>query len=137
MGDANLATVQAMFEAFGSRDNDAVLDVYDPEVVWDARGLTRLPDLQGIFHGVEGVKRWWRVWLEAWDAIDILDAPQHEQNGNQVVSTWVQRNRGRGSGVEVEMESGIVWTFETGRIVRVAVFGSRAEARAAAGLAPG
>ena len=126
-----------MFEAFERRDNEMVFELYDPDVVWDSRAVTGLQDLQGVYHGHDGVRAWWRRWLEAWETIEFAPGGvEHEAHGNQVISSWLQRNRGRGSGAEVDMESAIVWTFENGRVVRVAVFPSRAEGRQAAGLPP-
>ena len=124
-----------MFEAFARRDTETAFELYDSEVVWDSRAMTGFQDLQGVYRGHDGVRAWWRSWLDAWETIEFVpEATEHVEHGNQVVSSWVQRNRGRGSGVEVDMESAVVWTFENGRIVRAAVFTSRAEARQAVGL---
>lgn len=135
MTNENLAAVERIFREFAHRESETVFDVYDPEIVWDTREIgDGLADLRGVYHGEEGVRTWWRQWLDAWEAIEFVEA-FHETHGNQVISTWKQRNRGRGSGVEVDMESGIIWTFQSGRIVRAAIFISAADAHRAAGLA--
>ena len=137
MGDANVAAIERVFDGFARRDNDVALQLYDPNIVWDSSAVTGLQDLQGIYHGIDGVRAWWRTWLAAWETIEFdRRATQHTAHGNQVVSTWVQRNRGKGSGLELDMETGIVWTFQNGRVVRAAVFASHAETRQAAGLPP-
>src|SRR6476469_5336804 len=54
--------------------------VLDPEIEWDASQARDLvPDLADIYRGHEGVRTYWRRWLEAWrdltfDVQDILDA---------------------------------------------------------------
>ena len=134
MGEANVAAIQALFDEFARRETGLALRTYDEHVVWDTRSLPWTPDLQGVFHGPEGVWTWWRRWLEAWDEIRVVDAPHHRSSGSQVVSWWRQRVRGKSSGASLEMEVAIVWTFENGRIVRAAVFASGDEARRAAEL---
>jgi ketosteroid isomerase-like protein len=95
-----------------------------------------MPELGGVHHGHDSVRDWWRTWLDAWERIDIIDGPEHRTQGNQVVSWWRQRNLGKGSGIAVEQEAGIVWTFQDGLIVRAAVFVSREDVFRAAGLEP-
>ena len=129
-----MATIQALFEEFARRETELALRTYDEHVVWDTRSLGAAPDLQGVFHGYEGVRTWWLRWLEAWDEVAMVDGPHHRPSGSQVVSWWRQRVRGKSSGAGLEMEVGIVWTFEKGRIVRAAVFPSGDEARRAAEL---
>lgn len=133
--EENLTAVHAIFAAFASRDARGPFRFYDEEVVWDARRIA-MPELRGVFHGHEGVRDWWRTWLEAWERIDIIDGPHHHAQGNQAMSWWRQLNRGKGSGIAVESEAGIVWTFQDGLIVRAAVFISRDETFRAAGLEP-
>lgn len=133
MQAGNVAAVEALFAAFARRDTSLDATAYDPEVVWDSRGLADAPDIQGVYRGYEGMRSWWRAWLAAWDSVELVGEPTHVAIGSQVLSCWRQRNRGRGSGLEVELEVGIVWTFERGLIVRAALFPSHAEARAAAG----
>lgn len=134
MGEANVAAIQALFDEFARRETDLALRTYDEHVVWDTRSLPGMADLQGVFHGHDGLKAWWRRWLEAWSEIAMVDGPHHRSSGSQVVSWWRQRVRGKSSGAEVEMEVAIVWTFENGQIVRAAVFPSGDEARRAAEL---
>ena len=134
MGEGNVATIEALFQEFARREDELALRTYDEHVVWDTRSLAAAPDLQGVFHGLEGVRTWWRRWLEAWDEVAMVDGPHHRSSGSQVVSWWRQRVRGKSSGASLDMDVAIVWTFENGRIVRAAVFPSGDEARRAAEL---
>lgn len=134
-GQENVAVVRTLFDEFARRESEVTFRVFDEEIAWDARSGP-LAEWGRVFHGHEGVRAFWRTWLEAWDRIEFVDGPYHRAHGSQVVSWWRQRTVGRGSGLGMEQEAGIVWTFENGRIVRAAVFWSREETFRAAGLEP-
>jgi ketosteroid isomerase-like protein len=130
-----VATIRALFDEFGRRETAVTFRVLDEQVTWDARRMP-VEDVRRVFHGHDGVRQFWRTWLEAWEGLDIIDGPHHHPLGNQVVTWWRQRNRGRTSGVPLEMTAAFVWTFQNDRIVRAALFASRDEAFRAAGLEP-
>ena len=129
MSQENVEVVRSLFGAVARRDNATVAALYDPEVEWDN---TRGP-LQGliepkVYRGYEGIRRWWREYREPWETVrdqveDLIEA------GDQVVSVHTIHVRGRASGVAVDLAHiAAVWTFRQGKIVRVALFKSRAEA---------
>jgi ketosteroid isomerase-like protein len=135
MSQENVDLLRSLFEAVARRDTATAAAFYDPEIEWDN---TRGP-LQGmierkIYRGYEGLGRWWReyreAWESAWDEVeDLIDA------GDQVVSVQTMHGRGKASGVAVELAHvAVVWTFRQGKIVRVRLFTTRAEALEAAGL---
>ena len=134
---SNVETVRGMFDAFHRRDAAAARAPLHPDIVWDATRVPT-PDLEGVYHGVEGVADFWRRWLAAWEAIDFGQRePEFLEHGDKVL-VWVegQVNRGRASGVEVEMPPfGFLWTFQDGRAVRMEFHRDRSEALAAAGIA--
>src|SRR5215212_408253 len=132
-GQSRVAVVQALFAEFARRENKLAFEVFDDEVVFDARGIPGPAEVQAVYHGHDGVRRYWRQWLDAWEKVTIVDGPHYEANGNQVVCSWRQRNRGKRSGAEVDMDVAAVWTFLGDRIVHLASFASREDARAAAG----
>jgi hypothetical protein len=51
-----------------------------------------------------------------------------------VVAVVLRHARGRASGVDVEAPLALLWTLRDRKVIRVAWFGSRAEALEAAGL---
>jgi ketosteroid isomerase-like protein len=87
-----------------------------------------------VYRGYEGLGQWWREyrepWESSWDEVeDLIDA------GDQVVSVQSTHARGRASGVAVELAHfAAVWTIRQGKIVRVALFTTPAEALEAVGL---
>ena len=134
VAEANLARVREMFDAAARRD-PAGMQHYDPEITWDARGV-QIPEMEGVFHGLEQVRRWWIGWYQAWETIDIVDGPRHLLHGNQVISWWRQRMRGRESGIDVELDCGFIWTFQGGSLVHAAGFLSHDDLFEAAEVVP-
>jgi ketosteroid isomerase-like protein len=132
--ESKVAAIEEMFREFARRDDARTFEILDEELVFDTRAYPGPETLRTVYHGHEGVRAYWRQWLDAWESVDVVDGPHHEVDDGAVVSWWRQRNRGKSSGAEVEMETAVLWTFQGDRIVRIAAFASRADARAAAGL---
>jgi ketosteroid isomerase-like protein len=109
----------------------------DPEIEWDATGARDLiPDLAEVYWGHEGVRTYWRRWLEAWryiefDIQDIVDA------GDEIVVLICnQRQWGRYTGIAGELPPfALVYTFRDGKIVRFRAFSDQDTGLKAVGLA--
>ena len=129
----NVEVVRQVFEAGSRRDAPGAFALYDPALVWDVSRLEGVDFEEGIFHGHEGLRRWFRGWLGAWESVrndleEVIDA------GDSVVSVTTQRSRGKTSGIDVELKQYAVWTVEGGKVTRVVWFQTRGEALEAAGL---
>ena len=125
--------VRRVYEARG--DPEAVLTYYNPDVEFDASRFPfgRLVGGAGIYHGHQGLRRFFREYYSAWSEIEddyeeLIDA------GESVISVVTARGRGRRSGVEVATSSAAVWTIRDGKIVRVVWFQTRDDALEAGGL---
>jgi len=120
---------------FARREHEAVFAFYDPEIEWDARSLGEGTDLQGVYHGHDGVRTYWRRWLQAWTDIefevhDVLDA-----GDNVVALVRNQRQWGRHSHIATDMPSyGLVFTIRNGKVVRWQSFMDERSALEAVGL---
>jgi ketosteroid isomerase-like protein len=135
MSQENVEIIRRRNEASDRRDAKATLDFYDPKVEIDASrlGVAGLAGEGRVYHGHDGLRRFFREWHEAWEEVEydyreLLDA------GDHVLSVLTYRGRGRASGAEVEMPVLIMETFRSGKIVRVVWFLTREEALEAAGL---
>ena len=134
MSRENVEVVRRVYEADTRRDSATVFSLYDEEVELD---FSRIPHAEvigrGLYRGHEGLRTWYRDWFEAWESFEqyyeeLIDA------GEQVVSVWSQRGRGRASGAEVELRhAAAVWTVRGGKIVRLVAFASRDDALEAIG----
>jgi ketosteroid isomerase-like protein len=131
MSEANLEIVRRVFDALNRRDLEGFLADTDPDVVTDwsrAKGPER-----GTFRGREQVAGFLRSW---WDAFDesVIVVDELIDVGEQVVSAFHGRQRGRGSGAVVEGPGSLlVWRFRDGVVVSATLYQQRAEALGAVG----
>ena len=134
MSQENVEIVKQVYEAATSRDRDAVFALYDLEVEWDAsRNVLGEMIGTGIYRGHHGLREWFLEWYEAWDEvedtyIELIDADEN------VISVGTLKARGRESGLEARWQYAAVFTIHDGKILRVALMPTRAEALEAVGL---
>ncbi len=88
----------------------------------------------GTSQGVEAMSESWRNFLRAWE--EFQGVPQEViEAGNQVLVLNEFGGRGSASGVPIKgMRGAALFTFERGRVVRLALFTDWDEALEAAGL---
>jgi ketosteroid isomerase-like protein len=71
MSQENVEKVLRSYSAWNRRDFDAVLEIGDPEIEWTMFGTTRFPGTDGTYHGHDGVREFWRVFIEPWEEFRI------------------------------------------------------------------
>jgi ketosteroid isomerase-like protein len=101
---------------------------------WDA---TRTPTgaAEGVYHGHDGVRAFWREWLSAWSDLEFEVEDVRAAGTLVVLLIRNQRHWGRHSGIETRTQPyGMVFTFRDGKIVRNCIFPDRESALSAAGL---
>jgi ketosteroid isomerase-like protein len=136
MSQENVELVRRLLEMFQRRDHEGVFDFYAPDIEWDASRLVDvIPDTAGVYRGHEGVRTYWRRWLQAWsdldfDVQDVLDA------GDDVVALIRnQRQWGRHSGLVSDIAPyGLVFTVRGGKVTRWRSFPNQEQALKAVGL---
>lgn len=107
--------VRSAFDAYNRRDWEVVLADYDPQV---EIVLHHVQDLEGVYHGHDGWRHYWRLWLDAWDRSrmepeEIIDFPDRT-----LILGWT-RCRATGSGLELEEPTAwLVTRGDHGTIVR-------------------
>ena len=95
-------------------------EFWHPEVEYDMSD-SPVPDIGGVYRGIEAVSRFWRQWLEAWaDAqfdYQVLDA------GDHVVVLLTTRLTGRSTGIEMHWGShAFVSTYKDGLILHAKMY---------------
>jgi ketosteroid isomerase-like protein len=133
MSRENVELVRAVWQAWERRDMDAIFAFYDPAIVW----YQTLPpvELSGVYHGHEGVKRFFRAWMSPFEHF-YAHAEEFVDAGDAVVVRVRQGGRGKQSGAEVEMPPyWQVYRLVYGRAVRIEVYGDERGALEAVGLA--
>ena len=130
MSQENVDALRAVYEGWARGEFRAGMELYDPHIV-----LVSHPDLPdaGRYVGVESIRGYMRQYLEparnlTWTAEEFIEA-----EGSVVVVTR-QRGTGKESGISLEIQHFIVWTFRGQAVVRLEFFADRGHALEAVGL---
>ena len=131
MSQENLEIMKAVMSRFEAGDRTEWRKHFDSDVVWDT-STSKMP-AAGIYHGHEGVERFFREWLGAWsdygvETLEYIDA------GDSVVLVFRQSGVGRGSGVRTERDFFAVYDLSDSKVVRYRQYESCQDALEAAGL---
>jgi ketosteroid isomerase-like protein len=126
MSQENVEIAQQLLKACASGDLDAALAHADPKMVWN-------PTQEGQAEGITAVRATMERWEESFQDL-VVSYEETIDAGDRVVLKTHVSGRGRGSGVEVDDRSYMVWTLRRGKVLRMDEFTERADALEAAGL---
>ena len=126
MSRENVERVKAGFAAHNRGDMDALVEFYDPEVVFETL-------LLGTHHGNEAIRLIYeenRKTMSGYDVIpvELIDA------GDKVVAVAQVVGAGTVSRIALDDRFAFVFTFKDDRVVREQAFRNREEALEAVGL---
>ena len=133
MSQENIEAFKRSSEAFNSRDVEAALEELDPEVEWHPRMAKLVGGEATVSRGHEGVREMLRDLEEAFDEIHGEFAEIRDL-GDRLLAIGRLRNRGKGSGAEVESPVAYVVEFKNRKAIRVRTYLDPKEALEAAGL---
>lgn len=130
--DDKVAVVRRGFTAWNARDVDQALAGIHPDIEWVTAGM--FPDVDPVYHGHDGVRRFWREFVEPWESIEIEDERLVDlPDGLLVLARF--RARGR-EGLELDLRVGQRFTLdEDGEVVAFKAYASHEDALAAIGAA--
>ena len=116
-------------EAINRGDFDAAIQMADPEIVFVRPG--GLPELRGV----EAVRAWMEPDAFASQNYELLD---FQVQGKRVLTRQRTVARGVGSGIEMQIDSLTLWTFnDEGKVTRLEVFTLHEEGAALRALKAG
>jgi ketosteroid isomerase-like protein len=132
MTHENVEVVRGAFESLLEGDRDKTAQLVDPKVEFhgtvggleEGRVVRGLAQIVQEFEGRD---------LEAWDE-RRLEAEEFIDAGDDVVVLLHEYRRGRGSGVELEIDTAVVVAVSGRRVVRIQGYMDRHAALEAAGL---
>src|SRR6185503_13809320 len=110
MSQENVEKLRAAYEAFNRGDFDAAVKLARP----DAEFVR--PGLEAPLRGAAALREWMEPDAFEEQRVEPLD---FEVSGNRVLVRQRTTARGAGSGIELDVESWAVWTFDDGLIARV------------------
>ena len=113
MSQENVELVKAMFANVQSGDWPGALSCFDPDVDLD---MSRMPD-GGVYRGRDEVWSFYRRWLGTWEEFETHPSRFIEIDRERVLVLNRVSGRGKGSSVEVTMDSANLYTVRDGRIV--------------------
>jgi ketosteroid isomerase-like protein len=127
---SNIDIAKASIAAYEAGDFDALTALAHPEV--EVHDWPEAADPQ-VYRGPTAIEQAREEWSKAWESVrgeptEFVDA------GDRVLVAMRTIARGRGSSIDVEMETFGVYTFRDGKILKLQYFTNRDSALAAAGL---
>ncbi len=131
MSQENVEILRAVYARWREGDFRPSLDVVDPLVLFV--NPPPLPE-SGTYLGVKELVEYMRGFLEPWSHITIEAEDITDAGGGTVVAAVRQRGVGSESGVETDFRYSQVWSFRSGKVIRLENFREHAEALEAAGL---
>jgi ketosteroid isomerase-like protein len=130
MSQENVELARRGAEAFDRHDFEALAEGMDPLIEWNDQ--RELPGATS-HHGVEAVLRHLRAVFE--DMADFRVEPQQFIDaGDHILVTSRVSAKGQASGAPVERVNFAVAEYRAGRLVRMSIYGTKAEALKAVGL---
>src|SRR5215211_5223344 len=126
MSEENVEIAQRFLQACASGDLDGALAHADPKIVWN-------PTQEGQAEGITAVRDTMERWEDSFEDLELTYEETIDVGDRVLLRTHVS-GRGRGSGVEVNTRSYMLWTLQGSKVVRKEEFHERADALEAAGL---
>jgi ketosteroid isomerase-like protein len=125
----NVELARQAYHAFNRRDLASLLALIDA----DAEAVPRLAAVEGVFHGHDGIRRWWTHLLAAWpdyqvEIVEVRDLG-HITLGNVQVA-----GHAADSGIAVRQTAWHVWRWRGKKAVWFGFFPTEATALEAARL---
>jgi ketosteroid isomerase-like protein len=130
MRSENVEIVRRAHQALNDGDMDALLVLCDEQFRLDMSDRIFNP---AIYEGHDGIRRFYSEVREVWESY-VWEPEELIEAGDGVVALLRSTARGRGSGVEVERHTAMVWSVREGRATAVRFFRDQNEALQAATL---
>ena len=121
--------VRRTMDAYNTRDLRAYFDMVSESV----RFRSRFSAMGRVYRGHDDLRRYFAELDEVWSRYEMR-VLRLVPAGRQVAALCHLYAVGRESDLQVEEDSGIVFTVEAGKIVRIDAYPTHAEALEAAGL---
>jgi ketosteroid isomerase-like protein len=130
MSQRSVEIVRRAHDALNRGDMDALLVLCDGAFRLDMSDRVFNP---AVYEGHDGIRRFYAEVQEVWESY-VWEPEELMEAGDNVVACLRSGGRGRGSGVEVERRTAMVWTVREGRATALRFFRDRTEALEAEGL---
>jgi ketosteroid isomerase-like protein len=114
-GDANIKTIEGVYDAFTRGDVDAILAVVTDDVDWASETTSTVAPWYGVHHGRDGVGEFFTAFASAMD-VEEFTPVAFAANDNDVLTVVRFRVRSKSTGREAAMDLHHVFRFREGKI---------------------
>jgi ketosteroid isomerase-like protein len=122
--------VRASFKAYDAGDFDGLAELAHPDV--EVHDWPEAADPR-VYRGASAIEDAREEWSKAWESVRA-EPTDFVEAGDRVFVVMRTIGRGRGSSIDVEMQTFGVYTFREGKIAKLQYFTDRESALEAAGL---
>lgn len=135
VSEQNVELVREGFDRFLTGDYEALVEFFMDITAPDVEIHSRFTGLAGEpFRGHAGVRSWLAEWNESFERFEPWLEQVIEVDDDRVVALGGISFSARASGVDMDTPIGWIQEFSEGKLQRMRVFGSQAEALEAAGV---
>ena len=124
----NVDTVRRAHEALSTGDMDALIALCDPDFRLDMSDRVFNP---AVYERHEGIRAFYCEVMDVWESF-TWEVTEVEEHNGLVLAFLRSTGKARGSGLELDRRSAMVWRVEKGTAVSLTFYRDPAQALAAA-----
>jgi ketosteroid isomerase-like protein len=130
MSEENAEIVRDALNALNGGNIDALIRLCDHEFRLDMSDRVLNP---AVYEGHDGIRRFYAEVGEVWESY-TWEPEKLIESGEDVVALLRSSGRGRGSGIEIDRQTAMLWTVRGNRLTSLRFFRDHDEALQAVGL---
>jgi ketosteroid isomerase-like protein len=132
MSEADFDVLRAAYEAFNSRDQEGMVEFFDPDALWIP--VSSAWGAGAAYRGHEGVGMLIADMAQDWEEFEAKPQ-QFRQVGDLILVLGIVRAVPRNGGKEICSETAWIWEMRDGKGLRLQAYPEPARALEALGLA--
>jgi ketosteroid isomerase-like protein len=129
MAGEDVEIVRRAHDALNAGDVDALIALCDPSFRLDMSDRVFNP---AVYEGHDGIRAFYAEVMDVWESF-TWEVTEIEEHDGLIVAFLESIGKARGSGLELDRRSAMVWRVEAGRAMSLTFYRDTAEAVAAAG----
>ena len=130
MSEENVEIVRRAHEALNAGNIDELVSLCHRDFQLDMSERVLNP---ATYQGHDGIRRFYSEVLEVWERY-VWEPEEVRDEGDVVVALLRTKGRGRGSGVEIDRKTAMIWTVRAGKALRLRFYREPERALEAAGV---
>jgi ketosteroid isomerase-like protein len=128
MAGEKVEIVRRAHEALNAGEMDALTALCDSSFRLDMADRVFNP---AVYHGHEGIRAFYAEVMDVWESF-TWEVTDIEERGDLIVAFLESTGKARGSGLELDRRSAMVWRVDKGRAMSLTFYRDPADALAAA-----